>query len=145
LAAGTEVLLAFNQDISSDTAHEGDTVAFVLSGDLKIGNVVVARSGCKAMGEVAGAYIKSSFSGQLAGTNGRIIQLYVRVNYLKVGDVLIRLRVDEDKKEPKGVADLGPVSRSTGRPINRHRIVKINKGTTVKAFTSEDISLPPMH
>jgi len=37
LAEGTDVPLVFDEDISSKTAAEGDSVAFVLAEDIKVG------------------------------------------------------------------------------------------------------------
>lgn len=52
LRDGDDVPLKFAQDLSSKTAAEGDEVMFTLDEDLKAGGVVVAKAGCKAVGEV---------------------------------------------------------------------------------------------
>src|SRR5271163_202252 len=74
---GDDVPLKFDQDLSSKTATEGDPVNFVLDGDLMVGNVVVAKSGCKAVGEVTQAH--------KAGMMGKPGELSVRIDYLRVG------------------------------------------------------------
>jgi hypothetical protein len=48
LREGTDVKLKFSDDLSSKTANEGDPVNLVLDEDLKVGDVVVAKAGCKA-------------------------------------------------------------------------------------------------
>src|SRR5271168_2333647 len=55
LAEGSDVALTFDQDLSSKTAAEGDPVMCVLAEDLKVGDVVVAKAGAKAVGEVTNA------------------------------------------------------------------------------------------
>src|SRR5271157_3617628 len=52
LAEGTDIPLVIDEDLSSKTAAEGDEVTFVLAEDVKVGNIVVAKAGCKAQGEV---------------------------------------------------------------------------------------------
>ena len=47
--------LKFSQYLSSHRAAEGDPVALVLSEDLTVNNVVVAKAGDKAVGEVSHA------------------------------------------------------------------------------------------
>ncbi len=84
LREGTEVSLLFAQPLSSKSAAEGDPVAFVLDGDLKVGDVVIAKAGSKAFGEVS--HVEKS------GMMGKAGQLNVRLDYLKVGDLRIKLR-----------------------------------------------------
>jgi hypothetical protein len=55
LKEGVDVPLVFADDLSSKTAAEGDPVSFTLSEDLKVGDVVVAKAGCKAIGEITNA------------------------------------------------------------------------------------------
>jgi hypothetical protein len=94
LAEGTDVALAFDEDISSKTASEGDPVAFVLADDLKVGNVVVAKAGSKAFGEVTNA--------KKSGMMGKAGELNVRLDYLKVGDVKVHLRGAKGKEGESG-------------------------------------------
>jgi hypothetical protein len=53
LKEGIEVNLKFAQDLSSKTAAEDDRVNFELAEDLKVGDVVVAKAGAKAVGTVS--------------------------------------------------------------------------------------------
>lgn len=55
LREGTDVKLKFADDLSSKTASDGDPVNLILDEDLKVGDVVVARSGAKAVGEITNA------------------------------------------------------------------------------------------
>src|SRR5262245_32526319 len=52
LKEGTEVQLKFAEDLSSKTAAEDDRVNFELAEDLKVGDVIVAKAGSKAVGSV---------------------------------------------------------------------------------------------
>ena len=52
LKEGADVSLKFAQDLSSKTAAEDNPVNLVLAEDLKIGDVVIAKSGAKAVGTI---------------------------------------------------------------------------------------------
>jgi hypothetical protein len=89
---GDDVPLKFAQDLSSKTATEGDAVNFVLDGDIKVGEVVVIKSGTKAVGEVTNA--------KRAGMMGKGGELSVRIDYIRVGESKVRLRGQKAKREP---------------------------------------------
>ncbi|HEY2235918.1 MAG TPA: hypothetical protein VGK01_20770 [Candidatus Angelobacter sp.] len=55
LKDGSDVKLKFAEAVSSKTATDGDPVNLVLDEDLKVGNVVVAKAGSKAVGTVTHA------------------------------------------------------------------------------------------
>jgi hypothetical protein len=137
LRDGTDVALKFAQDISSKTAAEGDPVTFVLDSDIKVGEVVVAKAGCKAVGEVT----KASKSGMM----GKAGDLSIRLDYLKVGDQKVRLRGSKGKEGESGVTGtvvltvlFGPIGL-----IKHGKNVEIKQGTSFPAFVSDDITLPP--
>lgn len=137
LPEGTDVPLAFDEDISSKTAAEGDPVAFVLTDDIKVGDVVVAREGCKAFGEVTHA--------EKSGMMGKAGDLSIRLNYLKVGNVKVKLRGTKGKEGESGVTStvvltvlFGPIGL-----IKHGKNIDIKKGTSLKAFVGDDTSLPP--
>jgi hypothetical protein len=83
LKEGTEVQLKFAQAISSRTAVTGDSVSLTLGRDLLVGEVVVARTGAKALGTVSDA--------KKAGMRGKAGELDVRIVSLTAGDKTIRL------------------------------------------------------
>jgi len=116
LTEGTEVYLVVDEDLSSKTAHEGDAVEFVLADDLKVGNVVVAKAGARAVGEVTNA------EREWMSDDGA--ELSVRPDYLRAGGNKVRLRGSF------GVA-------------NRRKDVKIRRGQTLTAHVARDIDLPP--
>jgi hypothetical protein len=138
LEEGSDVPLAFDQDLSSKTANEGDPVSFVLAEDLKVGNVVVARAGCKAYGEVTNA--------KKSGMMGKAGELNVRLDYLKVGDTKIRLRGAKGKEGNSGTGAavaltvlFGPIGL-----IKHGSNIDIKKGTPLKVYVGEDIKLDPV-
>ena len=134
---GDEVDLTFAQDLSSKTASEGDPVALTLSDDLKIGNVVLAKAGAHAFGEVSRA--------EKAGMMGRGGQLNLRLNYLKVGDTKIKLRGTKGKEGDNATGStialtvlFGPIGL-----IKHGKNVEIKQGQALKAYVAEDIALIP--
>jgi hypothetical protein len=138
LAEGSDVQLTFDQDLSSKTAAEGDPVEFVLAEDLKVGNVTVAKAGCKAVGEVTNA--------KKAGMMGKAGELNVRVDYVKVGDVKVRLRGSKGKEGQSGTGAavaltvlFGPIGL-----IKHGQNIDIKKGAALKVFVSDDTTLPPV-
>jgi hypothetical protein len=136
LADGTDVPLVFDEDLSSKTAAEGDEVTLVLSEDLKVGDVVVAKAGAKAQGEVTNA--------KKAGMMGKAGELNVRLNYLKVGALKVHLRGTKGKEGESGTTGaivltvlFGPIGL-----IKHGKNIDIKKGSSLKAYVSDDINLP---
>jgi len=136
LAEGSDVALKFAQDLSSKTANEGDPVELVLDQDLIVNNVVVARAGCKAVGEVTHA--------KKAGMMGKGGELNIRLDYLKSGDARILLRGSKgregDDKTGTAVALtvlFGPIGL-----IKHGKDIDIKQGTPLKAYVAQDIALP---
>ena len=137
LREGTDVPLTFAEDLSSKTAAEGDSVNFLLGEDLKVGDKIVARAGCKANGEITNA--------KKSGMMGKAGELNVRLNYLKVGDYKVKLRGSKGKE---GEGKLGTTVALTVLfgPIGliKHgKNIEIKQGTALKAYVSDDIGLPP--
>lgn len=137
LREGEDVYLKFAQDLSSKTAAEGDPVALVLVDDLKIGNIVVAKAGSHAFGEVTNA--------KKSGMMGKAGELNLRLDYLKVGDAKIRLRGTKGKEGESGTTGavvltvlFGPIGL-----IKHGKNVEIKEGSALHAFVSDDIALAP--
>jgi hypothetical protein len=137
LREGEDVNLKFDQDLSSKTSSEGDPVAFLLSDDLKIGDVVVAREGSKAFGEVTKA--------EKSGMMGKAGELNLRLEYLKVGDSKIKLRGSKGKEGASGTTGavvltvlFGPLGL-----IHHGKNVEIKKGQSFHAYVADDISVLP--
>ena len=138
LKEGTDVPLEFAQALSSKTAMEGDPVNFVLAEDIKVGDVVVAREGDKAVGEVTHA--------KKAGMMGKGGELNVRLDYLRVGDTKIKLRGTKGREGDDKVGAtvaltviFGPIGL-----IKHGKNIDIPEGTPLGGFVGDDINLPPV-
>ena len=138
LREGEDVNLVFAQDLSSKTSSEGDPITFTLVDDLKVGGVVVAKAGAKAVGEVTKA--------EKSGMMGKAGELNMRLDYLKVGDTKIRLRGTKGKEGKSGTTGaivltvlFGPLGL-----IKHGKNVEIKQGQAFHAFVSDDVALPPV-
>jgi len=137
LRDGTDVNLKFAQDLSSKTSSEGDPVTLTLVDDLKIGDIVVAKAGSKAIGEVTKA--------EKSGMMGKAGELNIRLDYLKAGDAKIKLRGTKGKEGESGVTGtvvltvlFGPIGL-----IKHGKNVEIKQGQALHAFVGDDIALVP--
>lgn len=138
LREGTDVNLTFAQEVSSKTSSDGDPVALILADDLVVGNVVVAKAGSHAFGEVTNA--------KKSGMLGKAGELNLRLDYLKVGDAKIRLRGTKGKEGESGLTStvvltvlFGPIGL-----IKHGKNVEIKAGSALHAFVSDDIALVPV-
>jgi hypothetical protein len=136
LREGTDVPLKFAQPLSSKSAAEGDPVAFILDSDLKVGDIIVAKAGSKAFGEVSNV--------QKSGMMGKAGQLNVRLNYLKVGNLRIKLRGTKDKEGQSGTTGaivltvlFGPIGL-----IKHGKNINIPQGAPLTAYISDDTPVP---
>lgn len=136
LKEGSDVNLKFAQDLSSKTSTEGDSVNLVLDQDLKVGDVVVAKAGAKALGTITHA--------KKAGMMGHAGELNMRLEYLLVGDTRLKLRGSKGKegqgKEGTAVALtvlFGPIGL-----IKHGKNVEIKQGTPLQAYTDENYVVP---
>ena len=136
LKEGADVNLKFSQDLSSKTATEDDPVNLVLDQDLKIGDIVIAKAGAKAVGTIT--HVKK------AGMMGKAGELNMRLQYLIVGDTRLKLRGTKGKegqgKEGTAVALtvlFGPIGL-----IKHGKNVDIKEGTPLLAYTDENFDVP---
>jgi hypothetical protein len=136
LKEGADVNLKFAQDLSSKTATDDDPVNLVLDQDLKIGDVVLARAGAKAVGTITHS--------KKAGMLGKAGGLNMRLQYLIVGDTRLKLRGTKGKegqgKEGTAVALtvlFGPIGL-----IKHGKNVDIKEGTPLLAYTDENFEVP---
>jgi hypothetical protein len=136
LKDGSDVKLKFAEAVSSKTATDGDSVNLVLDEDLKVGNVVVAKAGSKAVGTVTHA--------KKAGMMGKGGELNMRLEYLKVGDERVKIRGSKGKegegKEGTAVALtvlFGPIGL-----IKHGKNVDVKEGTPLAAFIDQDYTIP---
>lgn len=136
LKEGTDVFLKFAQDLSSKTSVEGDSVNLVLDQDLKLGDVVIAKAGAKAVGTISHS--------KKAGMMGRAGELNLRLEYLIVNDSHLKLRGSKGRegegKEGTAVALtvlFGPIGL-----IKHGKNVEIKQGTPLTVYTDENYTVP---
>jgi hypothetical protein len=138
LQEGSEVKLKFADDLSSKTATEGDAVNLILDDDIKVGDVVVAKAGCKAVGTITNA--------KKAGMMGRAGELNMRLEHLKVGDDRVKLRGTKGK-EGQGKEGTAVVLTVLFGPIGliKHgKNVEVKAGTPLTAYVDNDTPLTPI-
>jgi hypothetical protein len=133
---GDDIPLKFAQDLSSKTATEGDAVNFVLDGDVKVGDVVVIKSGTKAVGEVTQAH--------KAGMMGKPGELSVRIDYIRIGPTKVHLRGSKGKEGQNATTStvvltvlFGPIGL-----IKHGHDIDIKAGSALKVYVADDTPLP---
>ena len=137
LVQGTAVPLVFASDINSKTARVGDKISLTLAQDLKAGDVIVARKGSSSVGtitEVAPRHIM--------GVPG---ELFFTVDYLKVGETIIKLRGAAAKQGPdqqEKAADLMMAPLPIGVFIHGKDAEIISRTRPSQQVIAEDTVLP---
>jgi hypothetical protein len=135
LIEGTDVSLQFAQDVSSATAFEDDPVALTLVNDLKVGAVVVVKAGARAFGVITKA--------QKAGILGKAGQLSMRLDYLKAGDVRVKLRGSKGRDDKMTGTESSTMLSRPIELVKHGKNVEITKGQPLQAFVGEDVVLGP--
>jgi hypothetical protein len=137
LKEGTDVKLKFADDISSKTAALDDPVTLILDEDVKVGDVVVARAGCKALATVSNV--------KKAGMMGKAGELNIRLESMKVGSYKVHLRGTKGREGDSKVGTavaltvlFGPIGL-----IKHGKNVDVKQGTPLTAYVADDIDLPP--
>lgn len=135
LREGTEVKLKFAQSVSSKTAVVDDPVMLVLDEDIKVGDVVVAKSGAKAVATVTNA--------RRAGMMGKGGELNIRLESMREGDAKIKLRGTKGREGDSKVGTaivltvlFGPIGL-----IKHGKEIEVKEGVALTAFVADDITL----
>lgn len=135
LREGTEVPLKFAEDISSKTAAVDDTVAMILDEDIKVGDIIVARAGAKAVATVSNV--------RKAGMMGKAGELNIRLESMKVGDTKVKLRGTKGREGDSKVGTavaltvlFGPIGL-----IKHGKNIDVKTGTPLKAYVADDVAL----
>ena len=136
LKEGTDVKLKFAQDLSSKTAAEDDPVNLVLDEDLKVGDVVVAKAGAKALGTVT--HVKK------AGMMGKAGELNMKLEYVIVGDARMKLRGTKGKEGQgqEGAAVALTVLFGPLGLMKHGKNVDIKEGTPLASYVDQDFTVP---
>jgi hypothetical protein len=88
LKEGTEVSLKLAQRLTSKGAVVGEPVELALADDLTVGDAIVVKKGARVLGTVLEGKESEKKSAEA-------YQLKIRVDFLKAGDVKIKLRGEE--------------------------------------------------
>ena len=141
LREGEELVIRFEDRLSSGSNTAGDQFSIALEEDMKLADGTVIRAVYRGRGEVTEAK-KKGFMGQ-AG------ELNVRLNYIRVGDTRVRLRASKGG-EGKGAMGatialtvlFGPLGL-----LKRGHDIEIKPGQTLTAYVDQDaeidLPLPP--
>ena len=134
---GDPIQLRVVKEVSSKTAKLGDPVMLELAEDIKVGDVVVARAGDRAMGEVIWA--------EKAGFMGKGGDLEVRLDYVRIGEKKIRLRGTSQQEAGAGRATGAAVLMFTGGVgfFIRGKDMVLGQGSVIKAYLGDDAMLAP--
>ena len=137
LREGTEVKLKFAEPISSKTASVDDPVTLILDEDIKVGDVVVAKTGCKAFATVSNA--------KKAGMMGKGGELNIRLESLRAGDAKVHLRGTKARQGDDKVGTtvaltvlFGPIGL-----IKHGKNIDIKEGTPFTAYVADDVTMQP--
>jgi hypothetical protein len=135
---GTELSIRFDDNLSSETSHEGDRFSISLAEDVTLADGTILPAGLRGAGEVTHA--------QKKGMMGKPGELNVRFDYLKAGATRIRLR---GQKGAEGNARYGTTIALTVLfgplgLIKHGKDVEIKSGQRLTAFVDQDsaITLP---
>lgn len=135
---GTELLIRFDQKLSSGANSTGDPFALSLADDVPLPDGPVLRAGYSGKGEVT--YAKRR------GHMGQAGKLNVRLNYLRIGDTRLRLRGDKggDGKSSTGATIALTVIFGPLGLLKHGHDLEIEPGQTLTAYVDEgaDLKLP---
>ena len=135
---GTELIIRFDDKLSSGSNSEGDQFSISLDDDVKLADGTILREGYRGKGEVTSAK-KKGFMGQ-AG------ELNVRLSYIRIGDAKVRLRASKGG-EGKGAMGATVALTVLFGPLGllkRGHDIEIKPGQTITAYVDQDaeISVP---
>lgn len=132
---GTEVVIAVEDKLSSETSHEGDRFSITLVDPIVLADGTKVPAGLKGAGEVTHAKKK--------GMMGKPGELNVRFDYLRAGESKIKLR---GQKGAEGDARYGTTITLTVLfgplgLIKHGKDVEIKPGQHMTVFTDADATV----
>lgn len=132
---GTEVIVRFEDAISSATAKEGDRFTITNDDTIDLGAGHSLPAGYIGAGEVTHANKRKAM--------GKAGELNVRFEYIKVGDQKVRLR---GTKAGEGDARVGTTVVLTVLfgplgLLKKGKDIEIPKGQTIKAYVDNDVEV----
>ena len=133
---GTDIPIRIEEKLSSKTNSEGDRFTITLSDEVKLPSGMVIPAGYKGVGEVTEA--------EKNGMLGKAGSLNVRFDYIKIGDVRIRLRGSKGQEGKGGtgtVVVLTVLFGPLGLLAKGHN-VEVKKGQEMTVFVDQDTDVP---
>jgi hypothetical protein len=132
---GTEMLIRFDDHLSSATSHAGDSFSISLDDDVKLADGTILRAGYRGKGEVTDADKK--------GMMGKAGTLNVRLDYLRIGDDRVRLRGSRGQEGKSSIGATVALSVLFGPLglIKHGHDIEIAPGQTITAFVDNDAEL----
>lgn len=135
ITEGTEVIVRFEDALSSATARDGDRFTITNGDSIDIGPGKSLPAGYLGAGEVTHASKRKAM--------GKAGELNVRFDYIKVGDQKVRLR---GTKAGEGDARVGTTVVLTVLfgplgLLKEGKDIEIQKGQTIKACVDNDVEI----
>ena len=133
---GTELVIRFEDALSSKTSVQGDRFSISLADDVTLSDGFVIPAGYRGVGEVTNA----AKSGML----GRGGELNVRFDYIKIGETKLRLRGSQGR-EGQGALGATIVLTVLFGPLGllmKGKNIEVPRGQTVTAFVDADVLVP---
>ncbi|MES2895900.1 MAG: hypothetical protein V4759_07715 [Pseudomonadota bacterium] len=132
---GAELLIRFDDKLSSATNTEGDQFSISLDESVKLADGTVIAEGYRGKGEVTSASKR--------GYMGKAGELNVRLHYIRIGETRVRLRASKSG-EGKGAMGatialtvlFGPLGL-----LKRGHDIEIKEGQTLTAYVDQDADL----
>lgn len=133
---GTEVRVRLDEQLSSATATPGDTFSFSTDEDIRLADGSIIPAGYRGKGEVTEAHKK--------GMLGKAGELNVRLDYVRIGDVRVRLRANKSEEGQSSVTTTVVLTLLI-TPLflmhHGHEVV-FPKGQPIIAYVDEDKDVP---
>jgi hypothetical protein len=132
---GTDIPIRFDEKLSSKTNTEGDRFTITLVDEVKLPDGTVIPAGYRGVGEVTDA--------EKNGMLGKAGTLNVRFDYLKIGDVRLRLRGSKGSEGKGSVASVVALTVLFG-PIGliaKGHNVEVKKGQQMTVYVDQDTDL----
>jgi hypothetical protein len=133
---GTEVHVHLAEPLSSATANAGDTFSIITDEEITLADGTVIPAGYSGKGEITQV--------EKAGMLGKPGSLSIRLNYIKVGGVHVRLRSNrsgEGKSNVTAMVVTTVLLTGFGLFIKGHSFI-FPRGQPLTGYVDDDATLP---
>ncbi len=132
LRAGTQIILATTEELSSKTSQKGDVVQMVTKFDIRENGELLIPAGTKAVSKIADVMAKGAF-----GQSGRLL---IEPLYIRIGDNTVRLTGGIEKKG--SISAGAAVGLTVMSAAFTGRSATIPAGSELSAQVLNEIALP---